>query len=69
MQLIHLYLGGTSLILAATYGHTDTVTTLLKNGAKVNTKDNNGLLHNIIIIYFFLYIYKLIIFIGMLLTV
>ena len=33
---------------AAKYRRTDTVKILLKHEADVNTKDNNGLLHNIL---------------------
>ena len=42
IYLIYLYLGWTSLMLAADYGHTETVKILLKQGADVNTKNRWG---------------------------
>ena len=42
---ICLYLGGTSLMLAAMNDHTDTVRILLEYGADVNTKNVYGKLH------------------------
>ena len=40
--LIYLHLGKSSLMNAARNSHTDTVNKLLKYGANVNTKINNG---------------------------
>ena len=42
MYLKHLYLGGTSLIVAASSGKTEVVRILLGHGAHVNHKDNDG---------------------------
>ena len=40
--LIYLYLGATSLHIAAIHGHTDTVKMLIYHGANVSTKDYDG---------------------------
>ena len=42
MYLIYLYLGATSLIVAASSGKTEVVRILLEYGADVNIKDNDG---------------------------
>ena len=41
INLIYLYLGYTSLIVAAWYGRIDVVKILLENGADANAKTNN----------------------------
>ena len=42
INLIYLYLGWTSLIWAARFGHTDVVQLLLQHGANINAKDTEG---------------------------
>ena len=42
MFIIYLYLGYTSLMYAAQYGNTEVVRLLLKLGADVNNKANDG---------------------------
>ena len=46
---ICLYLGQTSLMLAAQFGNTDTVGILLEDGSNVNATDEQGKLHTIIV--------------------
>ena len=46
---ICLYLGQTSLMLAAESGNTDAVGILLEHGANVNAKNEQGKLHTIIV--------------------
>ena len=50
-----LYLGHTSLMMAAESGNTDTVRIILEHGADVNAKDVYGKLH---ILSQYLYIHK-----------
>ena len=42
MYLIYLYLGWTSLMIAAMNGKTEVIRILLEYGAEVNHKDNRG---------------------------
>ena len=46
---ICLYLGQTSLMLAAQFGNTEAVGILLEHGSNVNAKDEQGKLHTIIV--------------------
>ena len=39
---LFLYLGKTSLMVAAENGNTDTVKMIIEHGADINTKDNDG---------------------------
>ncbi len=42
MDTLYLYLGRTSLMWAARFGHTEVVRILLEQGAAVNDKDDDG---------------------------